>query len=375
MKNKQTKDDGIYLSSHIGHEMDMALISLKIGFEAYFSTYQAIKRSFARLVEPPRKKLHIKVEKYEEKDEESDKAWRHVSELNYTKAYIQTIFHFHHFIEVSIKEILRQQHPLLAVLTGKQHVILHKLLMGEEVPENESEGLNTIDFWESVERLKKLIDEKRIKNYEDMKFISEAGTKNGILKEIGGYRNRLVHRGTFMLSYTELDKFIGKDILPLVLKISSLPIYKDSEYHWQPKKLHCKMNLLDEIKEECKKTKLDFHKIAFLKEMGRASFVNPLWTEDMNSWFAWAGGKEKEHIEEQAVNSREYQCDMCNIEICPVCGAKSLMQYYENMSPDPDEEDMGIYGITCLCCSFSVDHQLDNVEFEDFDVKKLWEMP
>jgi hypothetical protein len=133
--------DGFHLHKHKSRELDMALISLKIGFEAYYSTYSEVRRRFWAI--EFREEIHLS---------------------NYAKTYVETILHFHHFIEISIKEILRQEHELLATVANQKHVIFNKLLKGDEVSVEESGNLNSINAREATERIIALIKGKSIGN-------------------------------------------------------------------------------------------------------------------------------------------------------------------------------------------------------------------
>jgi hypothetical protein len=364
MKSKKTEDDGIYLSKHKGRELDIALISLKIGFEAYYSTYQSVKR-FLNIVETRPNKIGDVDESYG-----SDQKFfenMHISnyakaEVNFTQAYIETIFHFHHFIEVSIKEILRQEHELLASEPGrKQHVILHKLLFTDEVTDEEKGSLRSLPFGEATERITELIKAKRIKNHKNMEFISE---EENFMKEIATFRNRLVHRGTFVLRYTDLDIFVGKHIFPFVLKLLSLPIYKNSKFKWQPEQLHCQLDPMQEIIKECKVPKPDFSKISFLKEMERAAYNNPLMPKQKMRRDGM-----KEAMEERAIKEESNNDEIIDIKNCPICGANTLIRY-RNMNLEDEREE--VETLKCICCSFEIDSELSKVNFEGLDTKKYW---
>lgn len=362
MKSKKSEDDGIYLTKYKNHELDIALISLKIGFEAYYSTYQSVKRHLS-IVEVRPNKDEFDIWNDDEENEtnfnNAEKYFDSIHISNYAKAYIETIFHFHHFIEVSIKEILRQEHELLASVAGRKHVILHKLLKGDEVTVDERGNLNSLTSGEATERIIELINAQRIRNHENMKFIGEAK----FLKEIDTLRNRLVHRGTFVLRYTDLDIFVGKNIFPFVLKLLDLPIYKGNKLQWQAKLLHCQIDPIQKIIDECNVSKPSFKKTAFLKEMGRAAYKNPLEPKRKMR----RDGVE-EAMEERAAIEESNNHEIIDIKNCPVCGVNSLIRY---RTINSDNEEVG--ALKCICCSFEIDSELNKVSLEGFDIKKYWQ--
>ncbi len=360
----QKKNNGIYLTKHKNHELDIALVSLNIGIQSYYSTYQSIRGALDVIQSRPSEELF----NFDENDNRYEAL--HIKNYNlstttYVKGYIETIFHFHHFIEVSIKEILRQEHELLPSVAGQKHTILHKILKNEDITDDEREKLNTIDFGESIGRIIELIKNQRIKNYENMKFINEA--KN-FLENLNKYRNRLVHRGIFVLQYNDLDEFVGKEVFPFILKLLKLPFYKDSKYKWESKELHCGINPMIEIIKDFSNSKPSYKKIALLKEMGKAAYNNPL--PPPNAWID-INGVTKEFFEEHALNypTNDYQ-EIVSIQTCPVCGAKSLLIY---LLEDPEEAIEYINKIKCICCTFEIDSEIKNIKISDLDINKYWD--
>src|SRR5689334_4222970 len=144
-------DSRIHLDKHKNHELDIALISLNIGIQAYFSTYQSIKGFLEIVATLPSKGLFDFDEQYNLFEKIHIENYRK-SKTSYIRSYIETIFHFHHFTEISIKEILRKEHELLPSIAGRKHIILHKLLKGDEIADEERAQLNTLEFGEAKDR-------------------------------------------------------------------------------------------------------------------------------------------------------------------------------------------------------------------------------
>ena len=196
--------------------------------------------------------------------------------FHHTDAYIENfteaILHIQHFIELVCKDFLREEHPLLAVDASKKPIIMHKLLKEEKVELGDQEGLKSLEFSESFDRLIKLIKNDRIDS-EKLDFLMESSEA---LKCLNTLRNRILHRGTFVLRYPSMDKFIGKHILPVIQQITGLPEFSSHSNLWRHKALQCDIEPIKELITENKVTAPDFRKIALLKEVGRAAYSNPI---------------------------------------------------------------------------------------------------
>ena len=105
-----------------------------------------------------------------------------------------------HFTELFIKEALRKEHPLLANEASSKPVILYKLLKREPIEPSELEGINTIEFSDAFKRFIMLLDEGKIKD-KKLRFVKNYKEP---LERLNYLRNRMWHRGTFVLRYPAL---------------------------------------------------------------------------------------------------------------------------------------------------------------------------
>jgi len=192
MKTKKPVDDGIYLDKYKDHKLDIALISLKIGFEAYYSTYQSVKR-FLSIVETRPDKDEFDFDNAEKSFNSIHILNRAKAETSFTKAYIETILHFHHFIELTIKELLRRQNELLPYKISKKKGMLDKILNGEILNPHENEK-HSLGFSDSLELMKELMNRGKFSALKNYKLYFED---EGPLCELNLLRNRLVHRTVF----------------------------------------------------------------------------------------------------------------------------------------------------------------------------------
>lgn len=327
---------------------NFALISLRKALISYYSTYQPLKHEFKRLTRPvsvPFKKEQLNI---------------YYTSIEYLENYTETIVHFHHFIELVCKDILRSKHPLLVVNTQNKHKLLFQLIENpNDVNNEEIENLNTIDFKSMVDRIIALLS------------INGLDVKYSMIKEYADdisqltiFRNEITHKGVSVLKYSSLDIFIGKYILPLVEKLMDLPEYIDYKYIIKPLNISSSICPVDGIINECKNKdgNFNFEKIAILKELGRASFLNPI--TDMNGMDK-RDESESKNNRIRAFKAAEFELELYSVEAsivegvksCPVCGLQSLVTYLDSIDPDDSSYN---YNIMCHCCSFELQYEVGN---------------
>ena len=205
-------NDGFSLISEIkgvGSERPASLapLSLGVALRAFFSTFSSMNSTIHYWAFPESPSYNA-----ENRKEWLDGGATEYSfhSVEYVKLCLQTIVHFQHFVELVCKDFLLSRHQLLAVDAFKEPVLLDKLLLKEAVPSHEITKLKTIEFGSALERLCKLIKSGRAGNG-DISFILEA---KPWLEKLNHLRNRMLHRGTFVLRYPALDKLAGQLLLP-----------------------------------------------------------------------------------------------------------------------------------------------------------------
>lgn len=353
----QITQDGFSLADQDHKLKNLAIISLKIALQAYFSTYRVMKYSLD-LFNPVT---------------QLDRAY---IDFNHSSAYCQncaeTIVHFQHFIELVCKDFLRNEHELLAIDASKDPVIFHKLLCKEEIPEQEYEGIKTLEFREALCRLCTLIKERSL-GAGRLEFIVDA---RKFLEKLNTLRNREWHRGAFILRYPALDELVGKYILPFISEIVALPEYADLTDFWKYKKLSCNIDPISEIINTVKSGTLNIGKIAVLKELGRAAYENPLFNDKtflkyINDEYS----RRANHIAEKELHNGEVSC----VKTCPVCGINSLVVYH-NVEGDESDADSGTYcnvwlrthRVECMCCTFEINRHLENPSKYGLSIEDYW---
>ena len=254
MDLKDIVNDGYLLGGVQAKFSDIALLSLRTAMKAYFSTYRPMRHS-----------LHL----YAVGARPDERTLEHNIPHEYCEFAAEAILHFQHFIELIVKDILRREHPLLADVASDDAVILHKLLMSEPLSLDEERGLRSLEFSESYKRLHKLIGAGRV----DAKEFGFVADGKPWIDQLNVLRNRIWHRGAYVLHYPALDELVGRYILPFVVQVAELERYDLPM--WRHKKLSCGIDPIEEIVREVATSPFDLKKVAFLKELGRAAYNCP----------------------------------------------------------------------------------------------------
>jgi hypothetical protein len=305
----------------------LALSSLRLAFEAWFSTYQAVGARFHIFTSDD-----IKAE---------DADFSHG--LPYFEAQSEALVHCQHFVELVCKDLLRAEHVLLATQAQHDPVVLHKLLRGEAATDEELAGGKSIEFSEALKHIVRLIKAKRLAR-SDLDFIAEH---QAVLSQLNHLRNRIWHRGTMVLRYRALDELVGRFLLPVIRGIVGLPEYARSTF-WRPRPVACKLDVLGEIEAELARPVWSLEKVAYLKELGRAAYRSPLLGEPM---FSHDDARAREHARRAArVVAYPYE-----IRPCPACGVESLINIDDvNHDEETGETESFVWKVECTCCSFTV---------------------
>jgi len=354
MDINKIKSEGFLLKEFSKKDENVAFISLKLSLKSFFSTYYSFTR-----------KMHYITDAIEKKEE---------YEEEYTKSYIENcceaILHFHHFVELIFKDILYREHPLLAVDASQKPEILHKLLNNQKIEDREYENLKLLNFSIVLERIKELIDKKLI-NQSKYQFISDATTW---LKILNNLRNRITHRGTYILRYKSLDYLFGKYALPFLINIINLDEYQNRENFWKYEKPFLKTDPIEEIIRTINKNKYDIYKIALLKEIGRAAYTNPI---KIVKGFGNILSKDDIRRFELFADTTLKIDNIEDVKKCPVCGIKSLVLFYDFFDEVNDcnqlvSSDSFVYRVRCYCCTFDINHEIFEIDKMNIGIENYW---
>ncbi|RRR68786.1 MAG: hypothetical protein EI684_17055 [Candidatus Viridilinea halotolerans] len=187
---------------------ELAFLSLDIGLQSFFATYQSMASSISSLAD------------------ENDLDQEHRNQVynrKYRQLYTETVIHLQHFAELVCKNFLRDIHPLLSVKIPSKddkNTIFDKLSKNEKVDEDsilpDWRSSDTIEFSETLNRLNKLNRDKILPP--ELDFIAQH---QYCLTKLNWLRNRIWHQGTYVLQYQAFDKFIAGGVLPYTIRFST----------------------------------------------------------------------------------------------------------------------------------------------------------
>lgn len=353
----EVSDNGFTINNPITKVEDMALTSLRLALKAFCSTYQSMSYGFPAFRTGALQQLSEK------------SVFMH--SFDYYENYIETVIHLHHFLELSLKKVLRREHPLLAVETQDKPDLYYKLVKGEEIGEEEYAQINTIEFSKTLNRMKPLIvSEVKAGNMQHHWLLSEFP----VLEKLNRLRNRVWHRGTYVLSYNALDIFVGKYVLPIALRLATEELHGDGRV-WKHQPLKCEVDPLTMIIAEAQKYPYNAHKVAYLKEMGRAAYVNPL--SSINAEFGLETHDYIKKAQRLAELEHSYMFKSKRLE-CPVCGVDTFIAFsviedeaYDKVTGERVSIEIFVEA-ECTLCTFKVYDTLGNPSAHGIPIPDLW---
>lgn len=260
-----------------------------------------------------------------------------------------TILHLQHFFELYVKNILLTVSPLLVYKVKELYDIELKLIKGISVSDSDLEKLYFIEGSEAFNKLKKLITKSEFSNYAFLNKHFE------LIEQVNTLRNRIAHRGAFVLSYKALDELFGKKVLPFLEDMRNYD--KSTKFDYGFNLQTQSLNPFEEIKKEFKKTDPNRIKIYVLKMIGYAAFNNRIAPSDASSLERSFYQHTIDEVEEHAQHICEQYPEVKEIKECPVCGCKTLQLITEtdgcqNGEGDIVQENFWIDAIECEQCGF-----------------------
>ncbi|MBN8697153.1 MAG: hypothetical protein J0L87_11550 [Bacteroidetes bacterium] len=305
--------------------IDSKSTMLRYGLGNYFDTYNIFSNGFYDY-------LH---------KENSRVILSSVRGHDYLIRYFSSITFIHLSFEHLLIELLSEKSEILSKLTLTKEVDLVKILSGK-INSIDTSSKKNIDYSIALFRVEELIknnNELPIEFRIDSKFHFLANHIE-TLKQLAILRNDIIHSGKKILNRYVYEYFFVNKVLPLVR--AYLNIQTPTPFF--ERNLACKKNVIDEIIRYPLSEKFEditnfdtltktLRRINHFKELGRASYKNPLYM------FENVTSEEHRKALEENVNRRKKEEARLNVDfkqetlghyevhICPCCGTNALTTF------------------------------------------------
>jgi len=326
----------------------LAFLSLRIALRSYFRTYEAMGRQLLPFTQP----------------EILEPRWRDSAHTpEFVEACAEVVVHFQHFVELVCKDVLRALHPLLPTVAPDDPVLFLRALRQEPMDAADAARIKTVEFKSALDRFCALLRAGKIDTTR-YGFLEE---NRALLNLLNNLRNRIWHRGAYVLRYPALDELVTRHLLPLAVKISELPEYQ--ECLWRPRDLSCGVDPIDALIESGRIAPINTRRLALLKELGRAAYENPLRSsflalEDQpaRGKDAWFFVQDRQYIRRTSKIALQHlgENGAAEVKKCPVCSVQALIVYHDHDVQDFDAElntatvVKFAWEVRCICCTFSI---------------------
>lgn len=345
---KKTQDalaaEGFRISDREGRVQDFLLLALRAGLDAFFETH----RGAGALIQDLNEDIDNEAVPADEDDRAELRA-RHLKAHNseYFESYAKTVVFLQQFAELRIKGCLAQRHPLLVADPRKSVVLLDRLLQGGTAltPEEEFK-LQFVEASEAMKRLEGL-------RAELTDAVSQTLLKHkSTIDTLNGLRNRMLHRGVWVLHYTALDRLVCEHFFNLLRDLYGAdPAMLALSTFWKYKPLHAGFDPIELLNDHYRTASRSLYKTVILKEFARAGYRNPV--------LRLANGVVLDTTEVRlAKRAAEEHGDP---QACPVCGQLTLVVEDDLVDPSDDSHNLTYpYLASCYCCSLMLRHEWGN---------------
>lgn len=345
MDIKDLIENGFKISNieHRGVHSTMAIETLMASLRAYFRTAGDLEYVY-------QKRPFLSMEGYETEDS------------FYGSSYIidssDAIIHFQHFLELFLKDILLDVSQLMVYDPNRNPELLYKMATGVKVSDEELTGIKYVEFSDAIKRVKMMLK----KGYLDAKYSFIDEDALDMMECVNTLRNKIAHRGAFVLRYKALDELFGAHLLPFVVNISGLDGYhhilKSNVANSSYNPIRCLIDVYasGDVNE---------YEVALHKIVAVAAGKNQI-HYDLES-FGFDFYKE---IRQKAVKIAEMEArhEWAEVVRCPVCGCETLVKY--TTSDDSEDNDGNIierveyvYMVKCHQCGFTLkDWLIDHMD-------------
>lgn len=345
------------------YKKDAAYYSLIIGLTEYFDTYHP---NTLNNHGDAKNKTEIN-NKYE-------------NGSDYTKNVINIFIHLQHFLELQVKKELESINLLMSSRI-KDPIILEKVLNNKSLSDEEIAKCYSVEMSDAVNRLCRLV-KNGLLTTPSSKVLSD---NRSTIEFVTDMRNRIMHRGKYIMKYCELDQVMSQHVLVLFKELLSLPNY--SKYN---KLLNGQIitALIEPIIQSGAKSSVDYSEIALYKAFAKAR-ASDKYKEHLSFYKADKQAKWTEQVQK---NYSSENFGVVQYIKCPCCKNDTLAVIFdivdgEEICDEIGDEQVGvtiihgwipIYGqtlVSCANCGFTLSKFI--AELEQYDKKyasyKIWQ--
>lgn len=336
------------------HVTKSALASLRLAMKAYFKTYYIChKKNIIEEMNVTKSNPFF--------DENQERTTELCENIEYQELYMQTVFHFHHFFELLLKDILTSVNKNLALkisLDGNDPLEILNILLNTGKANISLD--NTAEFICSLERVYKL------KDYQDGPVpivVKTIYDNQQTLRDLNLLRNRAWHKGIYVLRITELDQFVSQNVLPLVERVIRQTEYHELKTFWKYES--AKLDPITQIISAGQSKPINYKRIAFFKAYGLACYnYKKNWTLDLDD----TCNKAKAIV--NAIHD-------LTLETCCVCNEHTLIvSTFSDHEIDKEGTYLGAWWNTtaaeCLNCGLSLFPDVGEPSKYGASNEKLW---
>lgn len=346
---------GFKLKPDVKHTM------LHQGLLDYYMTYHALRGNFYRYLQ-----------KYPDNTVMLSQAHGH----NFLIRYFSSVSFIQQFIELYVKEILEEINPLLITcdLQKDEDKFLDFILEDDITRFRPQRNNKTIQFSKALSRLTLLIESDNAipARFKVPSKFHLIGDNKEMLEHLAGIRNSIIHRGNEIMSKYAFELLFVNYIIPFITSLLRL----EPKETLLDRNLFCKINVLDklcEIKLEVnfndtskyEQIQKNLRHINHLKELGRASFKNPLWMGEEVSQEQFAD-QEKSHnkkIRLEHESQAQVNQSIFPILTCPCCGTNCLSP--KEILENSLSGDLHIEWVYCSLCTYDIKKEIgEPMEFD-----------
>lgn len=347
------------LDTHVDFYPPVAFISLRLALKNYFETYSIIRDKtdfdyfvtrYGKLIINPNRSH------------------------GFIERYFASINFLHTFYEHLLNEALESADPKLTMVKSHNEGEFIKSLNQQDI-ELISEENRTLNHRNRLKRLGLLIvnysKEHKIRVKKRYHFLAKHIET---LATVAHLRNDIIHGGKSYLNRYAYEVLFINQVLPLVK--STLTLLTKSKVYIS-RSVYCNVNIIKSLCNAKLPAKIepnlskDFVKklqfINHLKELGRASYNNPLWMqEDNKSERAWQSINEQHNkpirvLKETVAEILQGKLGFYSLHNCPCCGSYSLLTHdfwYYN-----ETRKKRVETASCQLCTYRINIMLGEPKY------------